>query len=114
MSILCLKTFFIVFCFVVVGDVIVLRDKTNLEQVKEEAKEKRRRRKKKRSCSTLVAGTFKGEYFIVLVRGCINFYSRIAQGLLHYFLTPARTIATLLFNIPTKSSPIQMAGSTEY
>lgn len=44
------------------GDVTsVLRDTTNLEQVREEAKERRKRRKKKRSGSTLVASVFSGE-----------------------------------------------------
>lgn len=46
----------------VAGDVTsVLRDTTNLEQVREEAKERRKRRKKKRSGSTLVASVFSGK-----------------------------------------------------
>lgn len=47
----------------VAGDVTsVLRDTTNLEQVREEAKERRKRRKKKRSGSTLIASVFSGEF----------------------------------------------------
>ncbi|RXG72944.1 MAP kinase-interacting serine/threonine-protein kinase 1 [Armadillidium vulgare] len=74
---------------VVQGDVLVLRDKTNLEQAREEAreeaKEKRRRKKKKRSGSTLVAACFKDLYRLtgeVLGQGayasvqtCINIYT---------------------------------------
>ncbi|MCL4137713.1 UNVERIFIED_CONTAM: hypothetical protein GTU68_053898, partial [Idotea baltica] len=67
------------------GEVIVLRDTTNLEQARQEAKEKRRRRKKKRSGSTLVAGCFSDLYRLtgeVLGQGayasvqtCINIYT---------------------------------------
>lgn len=49
------------------GDVTsVLMDTTNLEQVREEAKERRKRRKKKRSGSTLVASVFSGEFIYLL------------------------------------------------
>lgn len=71
----------------VAGDVTsVLRDTTNLEQVREEAKERRKRRKKKRSGSTLIASVFSGEFPLLLIE-CVCVAVDICEGMLKELCT---------------------------